>query len=153
MISIQEAKVDTNPEVLKFFDTKFALFNVNEKLDNKPLTMKLPFLSVNHLSQNINENMKALDEFMINLDNNRKLSLIHGDIHLNNMIIDSNGLYFIDWELATYGDIAYELVMHFILMKYNEIEKNKFIDKLCENLSINKQNLINDIEIYEKSLS
>lgn len=30
---IQEAKVDTNPEDLKFFDTKFALFNVNEKED------------------------------------------------------------------------------------------------------------------------
>lgn len=30
---IQEAKVDTNPENLKFFDTKFALFNVNEKED------------------------------------------------------------------------------------------------------------------------
>lgn len=98
----------------------------------------------------LNENMKALDEFMINLDNNRKLSLIHGDIHLNNMIINNNGLYFIDWELATYGDIAYELAMHFILMKYNEIEKNKFINKLCENISINKQNLINDIKIYEK---
>lgn len=30
---IQEAKVDTKPENLKFFDTKFALFNVNEKED------------------------------------------------------------------------------------------------------------------------
>lgn len=30
---IQEAKVDTNPENIKFFDTKFALFNVNEKED------------------------------------------------------------------------------------------------------------------------
>ena len=30
---IQEAKVDTNPENIKFFDAKFALFNVNEKED------------------------------------------------------------------------------------------------------------------------
>lgn len=30
---IQETKVDTNPENIKFFDTKFALFNVNEKED------------------------------------------------------------------------------------------------------------------------
>lgn len=98
----------------------------------------------------LNENIKILDEFIIDLDDNRKLSLIHGDIHLNNMISNNNDIYFIDWEMATYGDIAYELAMYFILMQYNENEENKFINKLCENISVNKQNLMNDIKTYKK---
>ena len=51
--------------------------------------------------------------------------------------------------MATYGNIAYELAMHFILMKYNEADKQIFIDKLCSKVSFDKQNLVHDIKLYD----
>ena len=39
------------------------------------------------------------------------------------MIINNDNFYLIDWELATYGDLAYELATYFILMEYTNEEK------------------------------
>lgn len=50
--------------------------------------------------------------------------------------------------LATYGDLAYELAIHFILMKYNENEKNIFLDKLTKVIKFDVEKLIDDIETY-----
>ena len=44
----------------------------------------------------------------IELDNTRHLALIHGDFSPENVIMRGNDYYIIDWEYATYGDIAYE---------------------------------------------
>ena len=64
------------------------------------------------------------------------------------MIINNNNFYLIDWELATYGDLAYELATHFILMKYTEEEKNIFLNKLKDKIVCNIDNLKKDIESY-----
>jgi len=113
---------------------------------------------VNHLKkvlkdrkcQNLAENYKTLDNFIKKLDDNRKLSLIHGDISANNMIFNNKKIYLIDWEFATYGDIAYELAMHFLLMKYNQDEKIYFVDNLCKRINVDKNNLLHDIDIYNQ---
>ncbi len=91
--------------------------------------------------------LTEIDKLYIEVDNNRKMCFIHGDIHKENMIINDK-FYLIDWELATYGDLAYELAMHFILMEYSDEEKEIFINKLCNKLSVNSENLKNDIDIY-----
>ena len=55
----------------------------------------------------------------IELDNTRPLSLIHGDFQPENIIMKGTDYYIIDWELATYGDIAYEIAMHLLYFDYD----------------------------------
>ena len=97
--------------------------------------------------KNIQFDSKEINKLYKELDDTRKLCFIHGDIHKENMIIN-DGLYLIDWELATFGDLAYEIAMHFILMEYTEDEREVFINKLCRNLEINMKNLKSDIDVY-----
>ncbi|MET9476094.1 phosphotransferase [Streptomyces sp. NPDC002922] len=49
----------------------------------------------------------------------RPFSLIHGDLHRRNFIVDRKGdLWAIDWELAMIGDPLYDLATHLHLMRY-----------------------------------
>lgn len=51
----------------------------------------------------------------------RPFSLIHGDLHRKNFIVDRrDDLWFIDWELAMIGDPLYDLATHLHLMHYGE---------------------------------
>ncbi len=99
--------------------------------------------------KNLDVHLYEIDELYQELDNSRKLCFIHGDIHKENMIINDN-FYLIDWELATFGDLAYELAMHFVLMDYSAKEKEVFINKLCENIDVNIEDLTRDVDVYIK---
>lgn len=92
--------------------------------------------------------LRELENLYKDLDNNRKLCFIHGDIHKRNIIINNSDFYLIDWELATYGDLAYELATHFILMEYSEEEINVFLNKLNERISFDIESLKSDINAY-----
>ncbi|WP_326689482.1 MULTISPECIES: phosphotransferase [unclassified Streptomyces] len=49
----------------------------------------------------------------------RPFSLLHGDLHRANFIVDdAGGLWTIDWELAMLGDPLYDLATHLYLMNY-----------------------------------
>ena len=76
------------------------------------------------------------------------MCFIHGDIHKNNIIINDDNFYLIDWELATYGDLAYELSTYFILMEYTNEEKEMFLNRLNKKLNLNLDDLKKDIEVY-----
>lgn len=95
---------------------------------------------------NIDEKLNELKN--IKLDNTRKLTLIHGDIHNGNMIDNNGNIYLLDWELATVGDLAYELATHFILMQYTDTEQKYFINNLSKELNIDKQLLKKDVNVY-----
>lgn len=99
-------------------------------------------------SANIKEKIEELNRLIKKLDDNRNLTFIHGDIHIRNMIANKKGLYLIDWELATYGDLAYELATLFILMNFSETEKELFNKQLSKIYSCNIDFLQKDIEIY-----
>ena len=81
----------------------------------------------------------------IHMDDNRKMYLIHGDFQKSNLLEHAGMYYIVDWEHATYGDLAYELARHFILMEYSYEEKEIFINRLCDNISVNIETLKNDI--------
>lgn len=66
------------------------------------------------------------------------------------MIISSDKLYLIDWELWIIGDLAYELATHFILMDYDDREKYEFVNYIFNKLMIEKAELCNDTNIYIK---
>jgi aminoglycoside phosphotransferase (APT) family kinase protein len=48
----------------------------------------------------------------------RPFQLLHSDIHRKNMIIAHGQTYFLDWELALWGDPVYDLAVHLHKMGY-----------------------------------
>ncbi len=56
----------------------------------------------------------------------RPFSLLHGDLHRENFIVDPHGdLWTIDWELALFGDPLYDLATHLHLMRYQADEEER----------------------------
>ena len=82
------------------------------------------------------------------IDETRKLRLIHGEIIPDNIICSADGYYLIDWELATYGDIAYELATHLIAVEYTPNSRNDLINRVALSLGEDSQSLALDIDTY-----
>ncbi|WP_049806872.1 phosphotransferase family protein [Pseudofrankia inefficax] len=53
----------------------------------------------------------------------RPFRLLHTDIHRKNMIVDVDVTYFLDWELALWGDPVYDLAVHLHKMGYQADEE------------------------------
>ena len=82
------------------------------------------------------------------IDESRSLRLIHGDVSPDNIICSSDGYYLIDWELATFGDVAYEIANHLIAVEYTPASKADLIERVSLSLGENKDGLTNDINSY-----
>ncbi|MFF5204559.1 phosphotransferase family protein [Streptosporangium sp. NPDC000396] len=54
----------------------------------------------------------------------RPFRLVHSDVHRKNMIVSSDRVVFLDWELALWGDPLYELAVHFHKMAYQNDERD-----------------------------
>jgi aminoglycoside phosphotransferase (APT) family kinase protein len=52
----------------------------------------------------------------------RPFRLLHTDLHRKNMILSSGQTYFLDWELALWGDPVYDLAVHLHKMGYSARE-------------------------------
>ncbi|AXK34508.1 aminoglycoside phosphotransferase family protein [Streptomyces armeniacus] len=62
----------------------------------------------------------------------RPFCLLHGDLHRENFIVDpSDGLWTIDWELATIGDPLYDLATHLHLMHYPSEQEKEVVARWC----------------------
>ena len=57
----------------------------------------------------------------------RPLVCVHSDIHRKNMIIKDGESYFLDWELALWGDPVYDLAVHFHKMGYTPAERDQVL--------------------------
>ncbi len=57
----------------------------------------------------------------------RPLVCVHSDIHRKNMIIKGGTSYFLDWELALWGDPVYDLAVHFHKMGYAPAERDEVL--------------------------
>ncbi|OHV48900.1 aminoglycoside phosphotransferase family protein [Pseudofrankia sp. BMG5.36] len=53
----------------------------------------------------------------------RPFRLLHTDIHRKNMIVNGGVTYFLDWELALWGDPVYDLAVHLHKMAYQSDEE------------------------------
>ncbi|UFQ16580.1 MULTISPECIES: aminoglycoside phosphotransferase family protein [Streptomyces] len=63
----------------------------------------------------------------------RPFSLLHGDLHRENFIVDRYGqLWTIDWELAMVGDPLYDLATHLYLMRYRPDQAQEVTRRWCE---------------------
>ncbi|NUP19130.1 MAG: aminoglycoside phosphotransferase family protein [Streptomyces sp.] len=65
----------------------------------------------------------------------RPYSLLHADLHRDNLIISYNGyppLICVDWELATYGDPLHDLATHLVRMRYPAHQWAEVVDAWVE---------------------
>ncbi|OHV39304.1 MULTISPECIES: phosphotransferase family protein [Pseudofrankia] len=53
----------------------------------------------------------------------RPFRLLHTDIHRKNLIVKGGATYFLDWELALWGDPVYDLAVHLHKMAYQPDEE------------------------------
>ncbi|MFJ7293216.1 phosphotransferase family protein [Streptomyces collinus] len=67
----------------------------------------------------------------------RPYSLLHADLHRDNVIISYAGdppLICVDWELATYGDPLHDLATHLVRMRYPAYQWAEVIDAWAESM-------------------
>ena len=136
---IKYVKWKTNSQYLYFLVTH--LLKVSKNFSERTLRF-LAFLNIN---------LDILKNFYyFKLDDDRNLTLIHGDLHYGNLINSSGKVVVLDWELATIGDLAYELATCFLLLKFTQKQRNEFIKRLSSYLTFNQSFLKEDILVYKK---
>lgn len=58
----------------------------------------------------------------------RPFRLLHTDIHRKNVMVSDGRAYFLDWELALWGDPVYDLAVHIHKMHYQEAERTEVLE-------------------------
>ncbi|MEU5974478.1 aminoglycoside phosphotransferase family protein [Streptomyces sp. NPDC047315] len=53
----------------------------------------------------------------------RPFVVLHADLHRKNMIVSDGATWFLDWELALWGDPLYEIAVHFHKMDYPDHQR------------------------------
>ncbi|MEU7238558.1 aminoglycoside phosphotransferase family protein [Streptomyces sparsogenes] len=57
----------------------------------------------------------------------RPFAVLHADLHRKNMIVSAGAVWFLDWELALWGDPAYEMAIHVHKMDYPEPQRDALL--------------------------
>jgi aminoglycoside phosphotransferase (APT) family kinase protein len=69
----------------------------------------------------------------------RPLRLVHADLHRGNIIVpqlEAEGLHFIDWEFALFGDPVYDLAVHLRRMRYPQHDQRAEVrDAWCSGIA------------------
>ncbi|MFD9796490.1 phosphotransferase family protein [Streptomyces sp. NPDC059070] len=64
----------------------------------------------------------------------RPFSVLHADLHRKNMIVADGTTWFLDWELALWGDPVYEIGIHFHKMDYPDDQRAQVLRQWRERL-------------------
>ncbi|MFH8617587.1 phosphotransferase family protein [Streptomyces sp. NPDC017979] len=59
----------------------------------------------------------------------RPFVVLHADLHRKNMIVSGGATWFLDWELALWGDPLYEIAVHFHKMDYPDHQRAEVLKK------------------------
>ncbi len=98
--------------------------------------------------------VREVEKLPAQINNKRPLCFIHGDRGKTNMIRDKWGkLYFIDWEYACFGDLAYEIAFHLHQMNYTDEDQAYFLHRLERALPKKYKSALQDIEPYAKFIA
>lgn len=57
----------------------------------------------------------------------RPFAVLHADLHRKNMIVTAGTTWFIDWELALWGDPVYEVALHLHKMDYPDDQREDLL--------------------------
>lgn len=64
----------------------------------------------------------------------RPFAVLHADLHRKNMIVSGGSTWFLDWELALWGDPMYEIGIHFHKMDYPDHQRAEVFRQWCSRL-------------------
>jgi aminoglycoside phosphotransferase (APT) family kinase protein len=79
----------------------------------------------------------------------RDYSLLHCDIHRKNIIVTpEEGLIFLDWELALWGDPLYDLAVHIHKMDYPDFQSLGFIKRWAYLMGYDYDIVWSDLQTY-----
>lgn len=98
--------------------------------------------------------IREVEKLPAQINDDRPLCFIHGDRGKTNIIRDKHGkLYFIDWEYACFGDLAYEIAFHLHQMNYTDEDQQYFLHRLGKALPKKYKSALQDIEPYAKFIA
>ncbi|MBT2542434.1 phosphotransferase [Streptomyces sp. ISL-44] len=79
----------------------------------------------------------------------RPFAVLHADLHRKNMIVADGVTWFLDWELALWGDPMYEIGIHFHKMDYPEEQRASILCQWRERLPTHfTTGPLADLELY-----
>lgn len=79
----------------------------------------------------------------------RPFSVLHADLHRKNMIVTDGVTWFLDWELALWGDPMYEIGIHFHKMDYPHDQQAEVFRRWREKLPAQATaGPLGDLELY-----
>jgi len=90
-----------------------------------------------------------LERLPATLSGSRPFVLCHCDVHRGNCISRDGRTVFLDWEIALYGDPAYDLAAHLHKTGYQPDEELRFLELVTQDLSSTATRcLVSDIAVY-----
>ncbi|MFG2560052.1 phosphotransferase family protein [Streptomyces sp. NPDC048496] len=79
----------------------------------------------------------------------RPFAVLHADLHRKNMIVAGGVTWFLDWELALWGDPMYEIAIHFHKMDYPDDQRAEVLRRWCERLpAAATAGPVSDLDLY-----
>ncbi len=95
-----------------------------EKSKNELEKIKIPQEVKGIFDKLLNKRKKLLEKYRCEYHPN-EFQVIHRDIRLGNIIVNNNGIYFIDFDYVAYGDLLFEIGSASMLISDFVIEKAK----------------------------
>ena len=140
IIEIEELESDQKVTIKKLFNNERLLKNFLKQIKNignvkKNISSKKIIHEIENYTKNdpqhqkinnkINELKKYLDVYLQN-------KICHGDLHLENIFLNRNKFYFLDWDYYVLSSSGYDLAMFAYLEKLNkkQIEKISLYSKV-----------------------
>ncbi|WP_405426035.1 phosphotransferase family protein [Streptomyces erythrochromogenes] len=79
----------------------------------------------------------------------RPFAVLHADLHRKNMIVADGATWFLDWELALWGDPMYEIGIHFHKMDYPDEQRAAVFERWRDQLPARyTAGPVDDLELY-----
>ncbi|MER5762320.1 phosphotransferase [Streptomyces sp. NPDC002082] len=79
----------------------------------------------------------------------RPFAVLHADLHRKNMIVADGATWFLDWELALWGDPMYEIGIHFHKMDYPEDQRAAVLGRWRDRLQPRfTDGPLDDLDLY-----
>lgn len=133
ILEINEIKSDFSLTKKKLFDNKKILSEFKkkitsiQKLDQSLIKKKLvdeikKYLNILKLEKKVKRKIKKIEKYINFYEQN---SICHGDIHFENLIINKNKLFILDWDYSLISCIGYEIAMFAYLEKLNQVQIKK----------------------------
>ena len=81
----------------------------------------------------------------------RSFVLCHSDIHRKNCLLVGKTSWFIDWEMALFGDPGFDVGVHLSKVEYLPDEEDRFLELITKKLDRKHQiGIVNDSQVYKK---